>query len=111
HDPTPVTTSNAPAPGVDILIDTTLWTADGVQIALPGSGMIRRVDRVPAGWIVWRGGKAEAELWLVTTTSARTLVNGVQEYAATPDGRLVAFRQQDWVTVARLEGSTLTVQK
>ncbi|WP_412538250.1 hypothetical protein R8Z50_20600 [Longispora sp. K20-0274] len=112
YDAHPVRAAPAAPQPVDIVIGEELFTTDGRRITLPTGAVL--ADRVPAGWIVrtYRGVDGGG-LWLIAGDTVRELVADAADAAdavVAPDGRSVAFRQGNWITVAAVTGDGLAVR-
>ncbi|MEV1287167.1 hypothetical protein [Micromonospora sp. NPDC049679] len=92
--------------GLDLRVGDRLWTADGRKLALDGVGEIRRVYRVPAGWVY--AGATEIRL-LREDGSSIGLTTAASTWIVSPDGGRLALVADTVLQVGTIGPAGLTL--
>ncbi len=124
--PSPAVVSPSPVPRLangprlDVMVDQTLYTTDGVAIPLESLGSANEVYRVPDGWLVLAAPistereSVRQSLWLVTRDGALTRLapgdpkrSSIGHVAVSPDGRRLTYDEDSQLIEAALSGRKL----
>jgi hypothetical protein len=100
-DPTPMISINpgdVAGIGLDLRIDSQLWTTDGRRIDMSGVGDVTAVFRVPAGWVY---GGAEG-VQLLTNDGFTATAGAATGWAVSADGHRIAYVAGTQLVVAAI---------
>ena len=105
------TEANLQLIGLDLRVGHQLWTTEGERLSLTGVGLVKRVLRVPVGWVY--GGAEHVRLLRGDGTSV-VLHSAGERWLVSPDGQRMAYvdgRDLHVATIvtAGLSGDTSTV--
>ncbi|HEU4425579.1 MAG TPA: hypothetical protein VFR67_23845 [Pilimelia sp.] len=92
--------------GLDLRVGHQLWTTEGKRLSLTGVGLVKRVYRVPVGWVY--GGAEHVRLLRADGTSV-LLHSAGERWLVSPDGQRMAYVEASELHVATIVTGGLNV--